>query len=404
MHATVIAEMPVVLAFYRRELTSRGWKEETKGASVTSDEVALTFTSPDESGTLKLGHKYDLTQASFVTQVSPAALAARARAKKQADDDFMKGAMSMATEVIAADNVRRTQQAASLSDAPLHAQAGKTSPIPLPEGAENVEFDGADGKLEFKSSSSVKALAAFYRSALKPLGWKQRPSVINNPNMAAIQFSKGGKEISITIMQMGPQVNVSADGSGLEMADAKSDSADDQRAAKAAPQPLEAEPDSALPVPKEHTMSSIAAGKLPGSEIPFRRELEASIPADLASVLAFYRSELGKLGWKEAAERAVTKPDRVQLAFTTPDGPGALSLGERTTKRRSTSRRKFRPQRPRARCCRSPGRPDFCSATSAIQRPRSPSTSRPSRSRLVPVGRTPRARRWICRPANTNMR
>ena len=155
--------------------------------------------------------------------------------------------------------------------------------------------------------------------------------MINNPNMAAIQFSKGGKDISITIMQMGPQVNVSADGSGLEMADAKSDSADDQRAAKAAPQPLEAEPDSALPVPKEHTMSSIAAGKLPGSETPFRRELDASVPADLGSVLAFYRSELSKLGWKEAAERAVTKPDRVQLAFSSPDGPAALSLGRKNS-------------------------------------------------------------------------
>jgi hypothetical protein len=124
-------------------------------------------------------------------------------------------------------------------------------------------------------------------------------------------------------------VNVSADGSGLEIANAESGTADDQPAAKAAPQPLEAEPDSALPVPKDHAMSSIAAGKLPGSETPFRRELEASIPADLASVLAFYRSELGKLGWKEAAERAVTKPDRVQLAFTSPDGPAALSLGRK---------------------------------------------------------------------------
>ncbi|MEO6947512.1 MAG: hypothetical protein ABI146_07525 [Nitrobacter sp.] len=81
VHATVIAEMPVVLAFYRRELTARGWKEKTEGASVTSDEVTLNFASPEETGTLKLGHKYDLTEASFVMQVSPAALAARARAK-----------------------------------------------------------------------------------------------------------------------------------------------------------------------------------------------------------------------------------------------------------------------------------------------------------------------------------
>ena len=129
VHATVIAEMPVVLAFYRRELTSRGWKEEGKGASVTSDEVALTFTSPDESGTLKLGHKYDLTQASFVTQVSPAALAARARAKKQADDDFMKGAMSMATEVIAADNVVAPEQAASLWTLPCMRRPARHRPF-----------------------------------------------------------------------------------------------------------------------------------------------------------------------------------------------------------------------------------------------------------------------------------
>ena len=76
-------------------------------------------------------------------------------------------------------------------------------------------------------------------------------------------------------------------------------------------------------------MSSIAAGKLPGSKIPFRRELEASIPADLASVLAFYRTELSKSGWKEAAEQAGVKPDRVRLAFTSPEGPAALSLGRK---------------------------------------------------------------------------
>ncbi|WP_439923846.1 hypothetical protein [Nitrobacter sp. JJSN] len=328
-HATVIAEMPAVLAFYRRELAAHNWKEEAKGAIITPDEVSLNFTSAEETGTLKLGHKYDLTLASFVMQVTPTALAARARAKKQADNDFMKDAMSMATELIAADNGRRAQQSAKLSDAPLHAQTTKTSPIPLPEGAENVEFDGTDGKLEFESQSSVKALAGFYRSALKPLGWKAQPSVINNPNMAALQFSKGGKEISITVMQMGPKTNVSANGSGLEMANAGSGAADDQPAAKGPPKPLEAEPDSALPVPKEHTLSSLSTGKLPGSDAPFRQELEASIPADLASVLAFYREELGKRGWKELPDRAISQPDRVQLAFTSPDGPAMLKLGRR---------------------------------------------------------------------------
>ena len=55
----------------------------------------------------------------------------------------------------------------------------------------------------------------------------------------------------------------------------------------------------------------------------------SSIPAELNAVLAFYRSELGKRGWKESQERAVVKPDQVQLAFSAPDGPAMLKLGRR---------------------------------------------------------------------------
>jgi hypothetical protein len=71
----------------------------------------------------------------------------------------------------------------------------------------------------------------------------------------------------------------------------------------------------------------MGAANLPGGETPFRRELEASVPAELNSVLAFYRSELTKRGWKEAAEHSVVKADQVQLAFTSPEGPAVLKLG-----------------------------------------------------------------------------
>jgi hypothetical protein len=106
---------------------------------------------------------------------------------------------------MAADEVRRAAQAANLSDAPLHALADKATPVPVPDGAENVQFDGPEGRLEFDSSSSVTALASFYRGYLKPQGWKEQPSVINKSNMAVMEFSKGGKEISLTAMQMGPR-------------------------------------------------------------------------------------------------------------------------------------------------------------------------------------------------------
>ena len=331
MEVAVIAELPATLAFYRRELASRNWTEETKGAVVTPDSVALKFSSAEQSATLTLGRKYDLTVVSLVTQVKEAALAARARAKREADAKFMSDAAAMAKQVIAADEVRRVAQAAGLSDEPLRALADSSTPVPLPENAENVKFDGADGRLEFNSSSSVKAVAAFYRGSLKSQGWKEKPSVINQPNMVVMEFSKGNKTLSFTAMQMGPKVRVSADGSGLVMANATAapGSTSTGPAGKAVAETLEADPDSALPVPKQRTMTSIGTAKMPGSDAPFRRELEASVPAELNTVLAFYRSELGKRGWQETAEGAVVKPDQAQLAFTSPDGPATLKLGRK---------------------------------------------------------------------------
>ena len=135
----------MVLAFYRRELAARSWKEEASGAVLTDNEVTLNFSSPEQTATLKLSHKYDLTTVSLVAQVKEAALAAQAKAKKEADDKFMGDAMATAKQMIAADEVRRAAQAANLSDAPLQALADAKTPVPLPESAENVEFN-ADGR------------------------------------------------------------------------------------------------------------------------------------------------------------------------------------------------------------------------------------------------------------------
>jgi hypothetical protein len=331
----VRADLPVVLAFFRRELAAQNWKEETSSGEVAGNDVTLNFASPDQNAQLRLVHKYDLTFVSLVTQMKEAAMAARARAKKEADDNFFKNAEAAAKQIIAADEVRRAAQAANLSDAPLHALADDTKPVPLPENAENVKFDGGKGQLEFDSGSSVKAIAAFYRGALKSQGWKEQPDGINKSNMVMMDFSRAGKALSFTAMQMGPKVRVSADGSGLMMANAKiavrpaaaGTQASSETTVKAADQVLDSEPDSALPVPKQHTMSSIGTGKVPGSNAPIRRELEASIPAELNNVLGFYRTELGKRGWKELAEGAVIKSDQVQLALTSADGPATLKLG-----------------------------------------------------------------------------
>jgi hypothetical protein len=73
-------------------------------------------------------------------------------------------------------------------------------------------------------------------------------------------------------------------------------------------------------VPKKHTLSV-------GGKSPFHNDREATVTASLESVLAFYRRELGKLGWKEETKGAIVNPQRAALKFTTPDGPGTLTLG-----------------------------------------------------------------------------
>jgi len=65
MTATVPVEVGTVLAFYRRELTARHWKEETQGAVVTPQQVTLNYTAPEGPAVLKIGHKYDLTTVSL---------------------------------------------------------------------------------------------------------------------------------------------------------------------------------------------------------------------------------------------------------------------------------------------------------------------------------------------------
>ena len=364
LDVAVIAEIPATLAFYRRELVARGWTEETNGTVVAPDNVSLNFSSTEQTATLKLSYRYDFTIVNLVTQMKESALAARARAKKEADDRFFRDAAAAAKQIIAVDEARRAAQAANLSDAPLRALVDNTRPVPLPENAENIKFDGADGRLEFDSSSSVRAIAAFYRASLKAQGWREQPSVINKSSMVVMDFSKGGKAMSFTAMQMGPKVNVSADGSGLVMANAKmaarSGTGSAQTVAepmsKTTDQPLEADPESALPVPRQHTMTSLGTGKMPGSDAPFRRELEASIPADLSAVLAFYRSELGKRGWKESADRAVVKPEEVQLAYTAPDGPALLKLGRSNGETSVSLAQKYPAEAVKANVMPKPGR------------------------------------------------
>ena len=254
MHATVPAEIDTVLAFYRRELTARNWKEEAQGAAVNPDNVVLNFASPEGPAVLRLGHKYDLTTVSLVQQLpKPAAKAETPTNQADSIDALLKQAQQMMRETAAdAAAIQKSAPAAQPPSGPkaaLRVLAENKAPVPVPDTAEDVEFDGTDGKLEFSSASSLSAVADFYRSTMKGQGWDSRSSVINNANMVVLNFAKAGKSVSFTIMRMGNKTNVSADGSALKVA-AGGPTAPRSTAAtaKASAEDLEAEESGGLPV------------------------------------------------------------------------------------------------------------------------------------------------------------
>lgn len=89
---------------------------------------------------------------------------------------------------------------------------------------------------------------------------------------------------------------------------------------------LAADPDAKLPAPTRYSFRAIHTTMMRGIEAPLRVKLEATVPAELSDVLAFYRRELGKLGWQEQHDGAVVSADHVELAFASPLGPAMLEL------------------------------------------------------------------------------
>ncbi|QOZ12896.1 hypothetical protein [Bradyrhizobium sp. CCBAU 51765] len=89
---------------------------------------------------------------------------------------------------------------------------------------------------------------------------------------------------------------------------------------------LTLDPAARLPAPTRYSYRGIHTTVMPGIEEPLRTRLEARVPAALGDVLAFYRTELRKLGWQERQDNATVTADRARLAFVSPIGPATLEL------------------------------------------------------------------------------
>jgi len=255
--------------------------------------------------------------------VAPAAVAAQPAPTPTATPDEISAAIAkqvqQATAEIAAAPAPKAAPTANGPVETLAAMDGNTATIPVPATAEAVKFDGANGSLDFETDSSIKSVVAFYRAAMKPLGWQAESSGIDKPNMVVLDFSKDGKDVELTVMRPIDKTEVEASGEGL---------VNEAEKAAAAPAPtaedLAVEEMGGFPYPNNHTLAE-------SEGTPLRRALTVETELDLKSVLGFYRQELGKRGWQEATGAAITDASAT-LNFTSPDGPAVLKLERKDDK------------------------------------------------------------------------
>ncbi len=158
--ALVIADMPVVLAFYRREMTLRGWTEQA-GTTINDTGVKATFTQPDGTAVLEMRPRYDLVSVRIVAQLREAAVAARAKAKKDADAKWMSDAVKQAQELTAASEAKRRAQVAEAAAAPVESLRGD---------GQSVDADPAAGECGRREVRRQRGQARFHLAVHAEVG------------------------------------------------------------------------------------------------------------------------------------------------------------------------------------------------------------------------------------------
>jgi len=352
------ASVEETLAFYRKALGAAGWalwsartggRQPAGGSNgemtdkgvyayyQRDDNKALVLTLQRDGGVTRIdlkgvpmqvlaaAHQAEINRNKPPAVAKPAAPAAARQATKAPDeiDHMIKQAQQMAHQSIAdALSGKPPQQQKQMAAAPDEMpalRADDSVPIPLPETAAEIDYQGDDAKVEFDSRSSVPALAAFYRTEMKKRGWQEQRSVINRANMVVLNFSKSKDRLSLTIMKFGDHAKVSGTGSALVAQTTKAPQDSSQAGAQAAAGDMPR-----LPMP---------AG---AKDVTYDRDngtLEFVSTSSVKALTDFYQAEMKQQGWKETTP-PVVRPRIAMLRYTKGDDGVSLMvnvLGDTTS-------------------------------------------------------------------------
>lgn len=221
----------------------------------------------------------------------PAAKPAPVQPKKSPAEE-MTDMLNMAQQMLrmaekdTAQRAKTAQRSAASDEVPA-LRADDSVPIPLPDTADGIDYQGDNARIGFDSRSSVGALASFYRAEMKKRGWQEQRSVINRANMVVLNFSRSKDRLTLTIMKFGDHANVSGTGSALaaQMKNAPPDAGQDSTQQATGNMP-------SLPMP---------AG---AQDVTYDKDngtLEFSSTTGVKALTDFYKAEMKRQGWKETS-------------------------------------------------------------------------------------------------------
>ncbi|MBI1881922.1 MAG: hypothetical protein HYR94_27420 [Chloroflexi bacterium] len=295
---TTASDFDAVIAFYREQLAAPEWQEAADMTIVEPEQGRLVFANQGKEMALVL----DLTPAGD----------GRTKVTLQ---PLTEEALAAATEEASAE---ATEEAAV-------SPAGMPD-LPTPTDAQNVNYDAESGEMNFTSPSKIDQLVEFYRQELPAQGWQEdeESAFIQEDAFASLEFTQGEASLSLSIFQLGEETDVTISLSGLEASAAGGDSGEtgaDSSDTGSTDTELTAEDKDGLPVPSNYTNYSSE-----GSQ--FSRTVIVTVPADLTSVLEFYRRELPAQGWQEQADAAQVETSTAVLMFTGDKGDLTLKLSQ----------------------------------------------------------------------------